>query len=127
MRETHKKAGQDDEYLFRLGKQILKETQAEHAIITCGPWGMVSLSKRKQKLQRIPTFAREVFDVTGAGDTVVAVMAMMMVSGYPLSRCMEVANTAAGIVVGSVGTATVTEEELQQELERLSQLGLLTL
>lgn len=119
-------AGKDDEWLLKLGTKILAETDAETAIITCGESGMVALSRDSKNLTRIPTFARDVFDVTGAGDTVVAVLALMSVLGHPLARCMQVANAAAGIVVGRIGTASVTVSELKAELERLTQAGVLT-
>lgn len=57
--------------------------------------------------------AREVFDVSGAGDTVIATLAVMLASGQPLSSAMSLANKAGGIVVGKLGTATVTRQELQ--------------
>ena len=98
-------AGKDDERLERMAFQILNETDAEHAIITCGEWGMVSVSRGVAGLSRIPTFARDVFDVTGAGDTVIAVLALMSVLGHPFPLCMQVANAAAGIVVGHIGAA----------------------
>jgi len=119
-------AGRDDARLLKMAMRMLEGAHSEHAIITCGEWGMVSVSRGRTELTRIPTFAREVYDVTGAGDTVIAVLSMMMVMGYPLSRCMQVANAAAGIVVGKVGTATVTPLELKDELERLCEVGLIT-
>jgi len=115
--------GRDDELLKKIGQKILTETEASEVIITCGEAGMVSLSNGQSGLNRIPTFARDVFDVTGAGDTVVSVLAMMMVLGHPLSRCMQVANAAAGIVVGRIGASTVTPQELVEELQRLKQAG----
>lgn len=117
--------GKDDEALLKMAKQILDTTGAEHSIITCGEWGMVSVSKGESNLKRIPTFAREVFDVTGAGDTVIAVLSLMYVLGQPLARCMQVANAAAGIVVGRIGASSVTLEELRAELERLKKAGLI--
>ncbi len=126
--ESHlpsKIAGRDDVRLLSMAQRILEGAESEHAIITCGEWGMVSVSRGGGGLVRIPTFARDVFDVTGAGDTVIAVLSMMMVLGYPLSRCMQIANAAAGIVVGKVGTATVTPSELKDELERLQEVGLI--
>ena len=57
--------------------------------------------------------AREVFDVSGAGDTVIATMAVALAAKWPLERAMALANRAGGIVVGKLGTATVTSEELQ--------------
>ena len=118
-------AGKDDERLLGMGLQILQETQAEHAIITCGEWGMIAVSKGDRQITRIPTFARDVYDVTGAGDTVVSVLALMNVLGHPLSLCMQVANAAAGIVVGQIGAASVTPKELKEELDRLREVGLI--
>jgi bifunctional ADP-heptose synthase (sugar kinase/adenylyltransferase) len=60
----------------------------------------------------IPAMAREVYDVSGAGDTVIATMATMLGAGMPLAEAMTIANRAGGIVVGKLGTATVTREEL---------------
>jgi D-glycero-beta-D-manno-heptose-7-phosphate kinase len=63
----------------------------------------------------VPTMAREVFDVSGAGDTVIATLGAMLASGKELIEAVEIANRAAGIVVGKLGTATVTHEELFPE------------
>lgn len=60
----------------------------------------------------VPAEAREVYDVSGAGDTVIAVLATMISAGIPLRKCVEIANRAGGIVVGKLGTATVSFEEL---------------
>ena len=118
--------GKDDVALTKMARQILDVTGSEHSIITCGEWGMVSLSRGQDSLNRIPTFAREVFDVTGAGDTVIAVLSLMYVLGQSLSDCMKVANAAAGIVVGRIGASSVTIDELKTELERLHKAGLIT-
>ncbi len=117
--------GKDDATLLKMAKHILETTQSEHSIITCGEWGMVSVSRGENHLNRIPTFAREVYDVTGAGDTVIAVLSLMHVLGYSISQCMQVANAAAGIVVGRIGASCVTPEELRSELERLIKVGLI--
>jgi D-beta-D-heptose 7-phosphate kinase/D-beta-D-heptose 1-phosphate adenosyltransferase len=61
---------------------------------------------------RIPAVARSVFDVTGAGDTVIGILALALSAGATLEQAARLANFAAGIVVGKVGTATVTREEL---------------
>lgn len=114
-------AGKNDERLLGMAKQILAETQADHSIITCGEWGMVSVSNSENTLTRIPTFARDVFDVTGAGDTVIAVLSLMYCLGFSLSECMHVANAAAGIVVGRIGASAITPVELKAELERLQE------
>lgn len=117
--------GKNDERLAVLHKRILEVTKAKHSIITCGEYGMVSLSLGDSSLNRIPTFARDVFDVTGAGDTVIAVLSLMYCLGHSLSQCMQVANAAAGIVVGRIGASSVTREELKGELERLQRIGLI--
>jgi D-glycero-beta-D-manno-heptose-7-phosphate kinase len=118
-------SGEEDGRLFRMAEHILRVTEADHAVITCGAMGMVSLTQGQSALQRIPTFAREVFDVTGAGDTVISILALMVVTGHPLDFCIKVANAAAGLVVGKIGTASVSSELLKVELERLLGLGLI--
>ena len=60
----------------------------------------------------VPAQAREVYDVSGAGDTVVAVLASMLAAGRPIAEAVGLANRAAGIVVGKLGTAAVTPQEL---------------
>lgn len=108
-----------EKHLEAMALKILSETECEESIITCGAWGMVAVSQNQTQLLRIPTFARKVFDVTGAGDTVIAVLSLMRVLGRPLEESMKVANAAAGVVVGQIGAACVTPEELQTELEQL--------
>ena len=66
----------------------------------------------EDQVVHFPAMAREVFDVSGAGDTVIATMAVMLGSGMPMAEAVEIANRAGGIVVGKLGTATVTKEEL---------------
>ena len=66
----------------------------------------------EQKVMHIPAMAREVYDVSGAGDTVIATMAVMLGAGMELAEAVSIANRAGGIVVGKLGTATVTKEEL---------------
>lgn len=113
----------DVERLLNVAKKILIETVAEHIVITCGEWGMVSLSRGQTSLTAIPTFAREVYDVTGAGDTVIAVIALMWILGLTLPDCMVIANAAAGIVVSRIGTSSVTRAELTETLESLEKEG----
>ena len=67
----------------------------------------------------IPTTAREVYDVTGAGDTVIAVASLALLSGASIKEAAILSNTAAGIVVGKLGTATLTTEELMNGLKLL--------
>ncbi len=117
----------DKNHLEKVSRKILTLTEAEHVIITCGKWGMVATSKNSNKFLSIPTFAREVYDVTGAGDTVIAIMSLIYLLNKPLEVCMTVANAGAGLVVGHVGTSSVTKVELKQELERLNKKDLIKL
>ena len=97
-----------------------------HLVITLGPEGML-LSEGGRPLERIPTFAREVFDVSGAGDTVIAALTLAIAAGFPLPDAARFANVAAGIVVGKLGTATASPEEIrrawQQGLRDTAPLG----
>jgi D-beta-D-heptose 7-phosphate kinase/D-beta-D-heptose 1-phosphate adenosyltransferase len=78
----------------------------------------MSLFRRNRKPLHIPTEAREVFDVSGAGDTVVATLSLALASGEDVETASRLANRAAGIVVGKLGTATVSPEELADSLKR---------
>lgn len=77
---------------------------------------------RGHEVRHEPTHTREVFDVSGAGDTVIATLAVMLASGADLFDAMRIANRAAGIVVGKLGTASVTREEIVRDME-LSAVG----
>lgn len=92
---------------------IHKRFAPEHLVITLGPEGML-LSEGGRPLERIPTFAREVFDVSGAGDTVIAALTLALAAGFPLPDAARFANVAAGVVVGKLGTATATPEEIRR-------------
>jgi D-beta-D-heptose 7-phosphate kinase/D-beta-D-heptose 1-phosphate adenosyltransferase len=70
------------------------------------------LSQQGALGRRIPTAAREVFDVSGAGDTVIAALTLAMMAGADIETAAHFANAAAGVVVGKIGTATVTPDEL---------------
>lgn len=76
----------------------------------------MSLLDANDKLTQIPTVAREVYDVTGAGDTVIATLSMALAAGASMIEAAIMANHAAGVVVGKVGTATVTSAELSATL-----------
>ena len=83
----------------------------KHLVITLGEDGML-LSRGGKILKTIPTAAREVFDVSGAGDTSLAALALALTAGATLETAAHFANAAAGVVVGKIGTATVTPAEL---------------
>ncbi len=78
---------------------------------------MTVFEKGKKPLH-IPAFAKEVYDVTGAGDTVIAAAALALLSGSSIQEAAILANAAAGIVVGKIGTAAVTSEELLSSLTK---------
>lgn len=98
------------------GSEVLKYLGLESLLVTLGERGMC-LFEKGGRISRIPTVAQEVFDVSGAGDTAIATFTMGLCSGASKLEAAHIANFAAGIVVGKVGTATVTREEL---LERIS-------
>lgn len=99
------------EELRAAAELLLQKVGCQAVLITRGEAGMALLEKGKE-LVSIPTTAREVFDVTGAGDTVIAVLALGLAAGAPYGEAAALANIAAGVVVGKVGTATVSQEEL---------------
>jgi rfaE bifunctional protein kinase chain/domain len=104
------------EDLLWAGKQLLKKIKCESVLITRGPEGM-TLFLNNKKIEHIPTAARKVFDVMGAGDTVIATLILSMASGMNIIQACKTANFAAGIVVGEVGTAAVRVGELIKVLK----------
>jgi D-beta-D-heptose 7-phosphate kinase/D-beta-D-heptose 1-phosphate adenosyltransferase len=98
------------------GRKLLSELEAESVLITRGPEGM-SLFRPGEPTEHIPAMAREVYDVTGAGDTVVAALTLARVAGAGWTQAAVLSNAAAAVVVGKVGTATVTPQELLAALE----------
>ena len=105
----------DPASLASAGSQLLKKSGIDKLLITCGKDGMVFFEPGHEPFT-ISTKAREVYDVSGAGDTVIAVLGLGIAAGLSFKEAVALANTAAGIVVGKVGTATVTREELGQAL-----------
>lgn len=97
--------------LAESGDILMKKWNPDLLIITLGQNGMYVLC-RSEKPRVIPTKAREVFDVSGAGDTVIAAAVLSLVSGANYYEAASFANYAAGVVVGKVGTATCTQKEL---------------
>lgn len=101
--------------LFDKAKTLLDVHEIKNLLITRSEQGM-SLVRNNHRPITLPTHAREVFDVTGAGDTVVAVLASSCSAGMQVEQAMALANLAAGIVVAKVGTAVVSQEELEKAL-----------
>lgn len=100
-------------------EDLLKQYNLDAILVTRGAHGMSLIqANQHEKALHLPTRAREVFDVTGAGDTVIAVLGSALACKLPLSEAMFLANISAGIVVGKLGTATVTLTELRRALQR---------
>lgn len=98
------------------GQELIAQLQLDALLITRGDHGMTLLRANKPELH-LPARAREVFDVTGAGDTVIAVLGAALAAGASYENAVALANLAAGIVVGKLGTATVSGPELRRALQ----------
>lgn len=104
-----------NEELAIRGERMIEEIELDALLITRGEQGMTLLEKGRPA-HHMPTRAREVFDVTGAGDTVIATLAAGLAAGMSLEAATHMANVAAGVVVGKLGTATVSRDELYKAL-----------
>jgi D-glycero-beta-D-manno-heptose-7-phosphate kinase len=102
----------DDASLFKAGTLLLDTVGGPSIVITLGKDGMAIFSKDSPIVEQIPTCAREVFDVSGAGDTVISVLALVQCAGGSLIEGAVLGNIAAGVEVGKRGTATVTVAEI---------------
>lgn len=106
-----------DTNLMRVAEKLLHELRPAVLLITLGELGML-LCQREQKPIHIPTVAQEVYDVSGAGDTVIAAFTLAIAGGASPLEAAVLSNHAAGIVVGKIGTATVSPEELLASFKR---------
>jgi D-beta-D-heptose 7-phosphate kinase/D-beta-D-heptose 1-phosphate adenosyltransferase len=106
-----------DSHLMLAAGRLLNELRPALLLITLGELGML-LCQRGQKPFHIPTVAQEVFDVSGAGDTVIATFTLAIAAGASPLEAAIVSNHAAGIVVGKIGTATVGRDELVASFSR---------
>jgi len=111
-----------DEGMAHAARLIRERLGCDSVLITRGERGMMLLEGGGRPVY-VPTVAREVFDVTGAGDTVIATLAAALAAGASLEEAAGLANHAAGVVVGKVGTATATPEELLAAVRAEEQLG----
>ncbi len=116
---NHEEAGsycrfviEDDKSLMQAGQMLLADLSCAAVLITQGKDGM-TLFEKAGKVTHIPAVAKEVYDVTGAGDTVIATLCLGMAAGLDLASSALLANFAGGIVVGKVGTSTVSPDELK--------------
>jgi len=103
--------------LEKMGRALLDKLKSQAVLVTLGEEGMLLLEDKKPAL-RIPTFAQEVFDVSGAGDTVIATATCALASGASMAAAAHISNTAAGIVVGKVGVTVATQEELLEKFSK---------
>lgn len=106
---------EDRASLDRAGSELLRRWEADAILISRGEAGM-TLFKPKARAHHFPTAAQEVYDVTGAGDTVLATCALALATGGTFEEAARLANHAAGVAVGKVGTATVSDRELVRAL-----------
>jgi len=106
-----------DEMLLQVGKTLLRIWKPENLLITLGEQGMC-LFRPREVPHHIPTVAQEVFDVSGAGDTVIAALILALAAGANPVEAAEISNHAAGVVVGKIGTATCSPDELVESFAR---------
>ncbi|MBL8205557.1 MAG: D-glycero-beta-D-manno-heptose-7-phosphate kinase [Blastocatellia bacterium] len=109
----------DEASLLAAAHQIRRLLDCPYVLITRGEHGMALISQ--ETIFYIPTMAREVYDVTGAGDTVIATLALALTAGAEITEAAVIANHAAGIVVGKLGTATVLQADLMRAIQQENQ------
>lgn len=120
VKEAEKLSGmmiRDEATLVEAGALILKSTQADQLVITRGKDGMAIFEKNSKKVRLIPTYAREVYDVSGAGDTVISVLTLTLACGGSIEDACILANLAGGVEVGKRGTATVNGAEIREAMD----------
>ncbi|EMT6575937.1 MULTISPECIES: bifunctional D-glycero-beta-D-manno-heptose-7-phosphate kinase/D-glycero-beta-D-manno-heptose 1-phosphate adenylyltransferase HldE [Providencia] len=115
-------ACKDNQDVEEKGMKLLQSLELKALLITRSEQGM-SLIRRDEAPLHLPTQAQEVFDVTGAGDTVIGVLAASIASGRPLHEACALANAAAGVVVGKLGTSTVSPIELENAIRGRADTG----
>lgn len=118
LREFEAVVGQcrDDAQIEERGRALCRELGLQGLLVTRGEHGMTLIEVAGRGAMHLPARTHEVFDVTGAGDTVIGVAAAALASGYPMSRAVEFANVAAGLVVEKLGTASVNLDDLNSAL-----------
>ncbi|KDD80386.1 bifunctional D-glycero-beta-D-manno-heptose-7-phosphate kinase/D-glycero-beta-D-manno-heptose 1-phosphate adenylyltransferase HldE [Glaesserella parasuis] len=112
----------DEDEIVTKGLKMIADFDLSALLITRSEKGM-TLLRPNQDPFHLPTQAKEVYDVTGAGDTVISVLATAIADGRPLEEACYLANAAAGIVVGKLGTSTVSPSELEQAIHQRAETG----
>ena len=113
-----KEIPETEEKTIEIGVELREKLELDHLLMTRSEKGM-SIFQNNGKINNIPTFAKEVFDVTGAGDTVISVYTLALACGATYTEAAKIANTAAGIVVGRVGTSVVKVDEIIEFYEEV--------
>jgi D-beta-D-heptose 7-phosphate kinase/D-beta-D-heptose 1-phosphate adenosyltransferase len=106
----------EDVDLVRAGETLLEKWDTQYLLITLGEHGMM-LFQKNEPPHHIPTKARQVFDVSGAGDTAIALFTLALACDATPAEAAEIANHGSAVVVGKLGTATVTRDELLASFE----------
>ncbi|MDG6300258.1 bifunctional D-glycero-beta-D-manno-heptose-7-phosphate kinase/D-glycero-beta-D-manno-heptose 1-phosphate adenylyltransferase HldE [Glaesserella parasuis] len=112
----------DEDEIVTKGLKMIADFDLSALLITRSEKGM-TLLRPNQDPFHLPTQAKEVYDVTGAGDTVISVLATAIADGRPLEEACYLANAAAGVVVGKLGTSTVSPSELEQAIHQRAETG----
>ena len=123
MKETYQAVGvvpSDEAETEKAGRLLMEKFQLDYAIITRSEKGLSIITENSVK--HIPTRTKQVFDVTGAGDTVISAFALSVAAGATPFEAGEIANLAAGIVVGKLGTATASVAEIEEAADALQNL-----
>jgi D-beta-D-heptose 7-phosphate kinase/D-beta-D-heptose 1-phosphate adenosyltransferase len=115
-------AAEGDDAVVQAGSRLLESLDGAAILVTRGAAGM-TLLRRGQPPRHLSTAAKAVYDVTGAGDTVVGTLALGLAAGLPLERAVDLANRAAGVSVGKMGASTVSPAEIIGALGALGALG----
>lgn len=110
-------APEDDETLHEVGRRLLEKWECEQVLVTLGEQGMMLFSRDGGRFH-VPTRAKEVFDVSGAGDTAIAIFTLALCAGADPRTAADLSNEASGIVVGKFGTTPVEKEELIAAVEK---------
>ena len=106
----------EDQPLLDVGAQLLDKWAAEMILITLSQHGMILVARDSDQPEHVPVRAQEVFDVSGAGDTAIALLTLALTAGATPREAIEVSNYASGTVVGKLGTATLSPEELRESI-----------
>ncbi|MBV8117600.1 MAG: D-glycero-beta-D-manno-heptose-7-phosphate kinase [Candidatus Eremiobacteraeota bacterium] len=106
----------DETSVERAGAALIELLNCRYVVITRGEHGMSLVGSNGERLH-VPSVAHTVFDVSGAGDTVIAALSLALAAGAPIERAMTLANVAAGVVVSKLGTATASEHEILAMLD----------